>query len=536
MNKPIDPLDISLLVITNKILSALSEISSADIYEINTTEFKKDGLFSNDIFGMPGSKERIKNFAYIDLYVKVLHPRIYKELVKLSSFYGKILQGKAYAVFDEKEKDFVLSTEAEGKTGFNFFIKHLPDIKFKQTNSESRKFKIEFIKKYPINEILIDKYLVLPAGLRDYSITESGKPLEHEINALYRTVLRVATSAKQFRDDTSSNDYINSVRLRVQKAINEVYEYIEELLNGKGGYIQDKWTKRTVTYGTRNVITASPKVVTDLKDKNKPRATNIEVGVLQTAKGILPATIFLLRTNFLFDIFDPESTKARLINPKTLKRELVDISEKARSSWVSDDGLENTITKLKQPEIALSEIKIDNKYLLLIEEKGDAIRVIDDIYKYPGIDKDNLRPITYIELVYLALFNHMKEHPAYVTRYPITGLGSINIVEPYLKSTIDSTRKEVYLRGASEPIIAEEYPDLTSQVYTGLGLGTIFLAPMGADFDGDKVSLSFLLEKESVDELQDYINTKKYFLSPEGELIFSVSTNVNEIVMKDFTE
>ena len=536
MLRDMDPLDISLLIINKKIISALHEIVSPDVFEINTTEFKKDGLFSELIFGIPGSKERMVNFAYIDLNVKVLHPRVFKEIISLSSFYKKIVYGTDYAVFDEKEKDFIPATKADGDTGFNFFLKHYDKIDFKQTGSTKREFKIKFIKKYSLNEVLIDKYLVIPAGLRDYTLTESGKELEHEINALYRRVLRVASSAKQFKDDTSSNNFINSVRLRVQKSINEVYDYIENLLDGKGGFIQDKWTKRSINYGTRNVITAAPNEIKDLKDKHRPHALSAEVGLLQATKGLLPMAIFSLRNNFLYDVFDPESTKARLINAKTLKREMVDISEATRGKWVSDEGLEDTINKLRQPEIITSNILIDKHFLFLIEETKDTIRVIDDINKYPNIDTKTLRPITYMELIYLAMYDIVKKYPAFITRYPITGLGSIDIVEPYLKTTLESRRMNVYLRGSTDPILLNEYPILGKSIYTGLAIPQIMLEALAADFDGDKISLNFVWEEESVQEMKKALDSRKYYITPENEILFSANTLTNEIMMKDMTE
>ena len=536
MLKNMDPLALSLLIIDKSIISKLYEIKSPDIFEPNSTEFKKDGLFSETIFGTQGSKERMTNFAYIDLNVKVLHPRAFIELTSLSNFYKDIIYGKSYATFDNETKDFIPSNQIDGDTGYSFFIKHFEDIDFKTTDSLKRKFKIFFLKKYTLQDLLIDKYLVIPAGMRDYMITESGKTLEHEINGLYRKVLRAGNAAKQFKDDTSNNDFLNAVRLRVQLSIVEVYEYIENLLKNKGGFIQSKWLKRSINYGTRNVITAPSNEITDLSDPNRTRSFTVEVGVLQAAKGLLPITLFQLRNSLLFDVFDPESTRAMLINPKTYKREYKEISETSRSKWVSDEGLEETINKLIRPDILVKEIVIDGYYLLLIEEDGDNIRIIGDIEKYPNIDKKKLRPITYIELVYLALFNIIEDYPAFVTRYPITGQGSIDVVETTVKPTVKTVKKNVYMRNSSTPIVAKNYPILGEQPFTGLSIPFCLLEGLSADFDGDKVSLNYVWEEESLQELKKTLNSRKNYISPENEIIFPAETLTNKIIMKLFTE
>jgi len=382
----------------------------------------------------------------------------------------------------------------------------------------------------------MDKLLVIPAGMRDYMVTESGKTLEHEINGLYRRVLRAANASKQFKDATSNNEFINAVRLRTQLAVVEVYEYIENLLKDKGGFIQGKWLKRSIAYGTRNVITAPSNEIKDLSDPYRTPAFDIEVGVFQAAKGLLPITIFQLRNSFLHDIFDPESTRANLINSKTLKREYVEISEASRSKWVSDEGLEETINKLVQPENIVKPIVIDKHYLLLLEDNGDEVRVIDNIDYYPNIDKSKLRPITYIELLYLALFDKIKDYPAFVTRYPITGQGSIDVVETHLKPTVKTIKKKVYLRGSQEAKVAPSYPILGEQVFTGLGLPFCLLEGLSGDFDGDKVSLNYVWEEESVQELKKSLNSRKYYISPENEILFPAETLTNKIIMKLFTE
>ena len=78
-------------------------VTSLAIHTPSSTEFHPDGLFSEEIFGMIGSEERLKTaFGYIELNTVILAPVIYRHLVKLSAFYEDIMAGKSYAIFDDK--------------------------------------------------------------------------------------------------------------------------------------------------------------------------------------------------------------------------------------------------------------------------------------------------------------------------------------------------------------------------------------------------------------------------------------------------
>lgn len=485
INESDNPLNIALLVPKPNMFNSIPEVKSRDVFEQNSTEFNLDGLFSTSIFGLVGSQERMTNFGYINTGVKILHPRIYAEVTSLSTLYKGILNGSKYATFNEKTKDFELSNENDGKTGFKFFFKHYNDIIFKETDSLQRKFSIEFIKKYTLEESIITKYLVLPAGLRDYMITESGKPLENEINAFYRKLISTATTAKQFNADTNDSEIINQVQFRVQRVANEIYEYLQNILDGKGGYIQGKWAKRTIMYGTRNVLTSIPEDIHDVEDKLRPDALTSIIGLFESMKGLLDITIFNVRTKLLHDIFDLESNKALLIDKKTFKRDYKTIGEKTRSKWITDEGLEDIINKMYNDDLKNSIIDIDGNYLLLIYDDDKEVIVIKDIENLPETyNRKYIKPITYGELFFLAIFNEVEKYPGYVTRYPITGLGSINPSKSYLKSTLKSKRVKITIPGICKETECSEYPIIGTSWLSSLAVPNIYLGPMGADFDG----------------------------------------------------
>jgi len=537
MGRNNEALILSLLILTKETLDNLPIISSRDIYEQNSTIFKSDGLFSTSVFGEAGSVSRMESYGRINLGLTILHPRIYREICGVSSLYKGILTGTKYAIFDEKEKDFIESTIEDGHTGYNYFMKFYKDIDYtKKERVASRQVAIDFLNMYDKKSILINDYIVIPAGLRDYTVKENGKIFEDEINGFYRKLITISYTAKMFQEDNLDNEVVNIVKVRLQQAVNNVYEYIENILDGKGGYLQNKETKRTISYGTRNVIGSTPEMVLDYTDKTRPDAFTSIAGIYQTAKGLFPLTLYTLRSKYLHDVFDEESTKARLINPNTFKREVVNINEKSRSDWVTDDGIEKNINKFKQKVNLLSKIVISGYYLFLVYKKDDVVIVLKDIDELDdGLDKKMVTPITYIELFYLLLEPLMKEQYAYIVRYPIADKNSIIPTKVYLKSSITTNKVSVKILDSQEFRTVNEYPVSGETPYNNLNIPALYLDALGADFDGDKTSLNFLFNPISIEETKQQLRDITFLVGTDGNLTFSTGSIVNSALMKLMT-
>ena len=131
---------------------------------------------------------------------------------------------------------------------------------------------------------------------------------------------------------------------------------------------------------------------------------------------------------FINKVLNPNSDNATLINPETMRTEITRINIKKRDDWLSTDGINNAINKLKGRDVISSPVKIDNRYLMLVYDNEKEITVYKDTSDIPeDIDKSKLRPITYAEMFYISLYDVRKKYPAFITRYPITGLGIENI-------------------------------------------------------------------------------------------------------------
>jgi hypothetical protein len=90
-------------------------------------------------------------------------------------------------------------------------MEYIEKISFKETESRKRKNDIAFVKKAIRAENRINRFLVLPAGLRDYTEDASGVPSEDEINSVYRVMLTstaLLANTKIDKDSMSALDPI----------------------------------------------------------------------------------------------------------------------------------------------------------------------------------------------------------------------------------------------------------------------------------------------------------------------------------------
>lgn len=410
-----------------------------------SSDLHDEGLFSVPIFGRVGDKVRDRKFSYVNIKVAIFHPIVFKMLGKLKSLYTDIMAGKAYAIWDEKEKDFIISNQLDGETGYHFFVKHWKDIKYKKTGSQSRDDKIALIEKYK-ERAMYNKILIMPAGLRDLRVSNRNNLEYDPINDVYRRIVAISRTIATYGDSVSS-PAMNYSRYQLQLAFNALYSTndptkpgIKEILTGKSGFIEGKWAKRTVFNGTRNVISTMDTSKRTLGDKNAPKSTDTVVGLFQLMRGILPITIHLIRNSYLSQVFSIGGTSntAALINKKTLRREMVEVQSLTKDRWTTFDGLNKVINKYFDVENRHKYIEIDDRYLALIYKGPDkTFKIFGDITELPEhLDKKYVEPITLVEFLYLAGYKEWNKYKVVITRYPVAELGSTYPSDVYVKTSV----------------------------------------------------------------------------------------------------
>lgn len=524
--------NIDILAPTTNDVKTIGKITKLNIF-LAGHEFEPDGLFSTTIYGPVGSRERNMRFGYIDLGIELLHPLVYQHAISLNTLYKDIIHGDIQARFDDTINDFVKIDDTSldvGDTGLHFFLRHINKVSIPSGQSDQRDFKIAMVEKYTRPEHLIKYLLVLPAGLRDY-IVKDGKPSEDEINDKYRAMLSIASNITNMNIDKKDTAMYNPIIISMQKLFLDIYLHFKTILSDKSGFIQDKWSKRAIKYGTRNVITPITKLMYDMDSENKIGFNDTVVGLYQYVNGINPITKNKLSNNFINKILDPTSMQTYLFD-KEFKPVNIVLKSKTLREWTTFEGLDGILYKLGQDDIRFDSVALDGHYPILVRDSGDKV----EIY-FPNDDIDNtkgLRPITYMELFYLTIYDVKAIYPALLTRYPVTGIGSTYLTNIFVKTTVVDREVTVTMEGVSKKIYG--YPLLKEKPFNSISPHYTRLGRLGADHDGDMVSLNFLLLDDVLEERDELLNSLKYYISPDSQMTYSVAIDPVNLVMQHMTD
>lgn len=530
------PFNIRILSITDDKLVGLKPVTSLASFDGLSKNFDEGGLYSISIFGRVGDERRSRRFSYIDIKVPILHPMIYRVISQMKRFYAEIMEGTAYAEWDKETKSFIKSDQLRGSTGYNFFISHWNELEFETTDSEDRLTNIKLIKDYRATA-LTSKIIVMPAGLRDVQIEDDSRISEDEINQLYRKLLSIANSIPKSAVEHSL-DMLNGPRKSLQNTFNQIYDYIEAMLDGKKKLIMDKWVSRKVYNGTRNVFTSMQFKSENLNSKSNVSFNDTVVGLYQYIKSVLPVTKFNLRNGFLSKVFMGPSAPVNLVNKKTLKLETVQLKPYYYDSWMTDEGLEKVITQFGEETLRNRELEIEGRYVGLIYKGPGVFKLFQDIDELPeGFDRSLVTPVTFCELIYISVYHDSHKYPAFVTRYPIAGFGSIYISKIYLKPTLKSETRaplgDDWQIDTTKPI-AYEFPTKSDYV-NSFSPHTSKLARLAGDFDGDTGSLNIVYSDEAIEEADKYLGSRRYYVGTDGKISFSCATDTVKYVLQNLT-
>lgn len=460
----------------------MKPVTVADSFEGQTSNLNEEGLYSTSIFGRVGTKERDTTTSYIDVTLPIFNPTYFKALIQLKALYGEIIKGKTYAVWDEVEKDFIKSNIIEGDTGYTFFMSHFYELNPKENTSFKRKQKIELVNRFR-DKALSSKIIVIPAGIRDIEIRD-GVVTENEINDLYRKLIFRSKSLNIRQVDVQDPVY-DGIRWGLQESFNNISDFLFNMQEGKRGFFQRKMSRRSVFGGTRNVITAR-KVSVENCDENvtgDPNSTII--GLYQALLGFNLISIYELNNGFLSDVFTPGMDMAKLVDPKTLKSTYVPVDSYIVDKYTSSDGITSLFNGYGSPNLRNRDIRIAGHYLGLVYDDGENVMLLHDIDDLPpGLDKKKVRPVTYTQFFYMQCVKAIEKKMLQVTRYPITGIGSIFPSRVFIMPTNYTSSKRNLLDVDGKVMDEFNYfPAWTSNpsYFDGMSIANIRLELAGAD-------------------------------------------------------
>lgn len=520
MKKAMLPANVTILDTRSQRVKNLRQVTTLDFYEGATRVLHPEGLFSTQIFGRVGSEERDTTFGQIKISVPVFDPTTFDILMSLKGLYPAIINEQKFAKFDDVEKDFVVSDPINGDTGYDFFFRHWHKIQFTRTNSDRRNIKIQMLEKYK-DQATIESFVVLPAGLRDIETNESGRLEENEINELYR---RVLAASRVLNIGTTSGDLrsLNAPRRSLQRAIQEVWQYLFDLVGGKRGYMAQRMASRRVFDGTRNVITAMDPIRAEIGVGDELNLNKTQVGIFQTAKGTRPLTIGILRRELMGHVFEdtPESTHAWLINPKDFSKVHVNVGHQLKDRWTTKDGLGRVLESFREDSLRQTALQIAGMYVGLVYETESEYKIFYDITELPeGFARANVRPMTLTDFIYLNCVEEWQKCFAFPTRYPVAGAGSIYPTKLSLVSTVPAKQcRRLNEHWEPSDFVVPSYPVMNAVYFDSMSVHSSRLEGLVADHDGDMCSLNYVFSDESKAELEDLLDQAETYLNPQGEL------------------
>lgn len=534
------PINIDLLRVSDNDLTRIEKIDTGAIFD-SSTNFHPQGLFSTTVFGAVGSEYRSRRFGYIDLGVTIMHPLVYYAVINLKAFYKQIAEGKTLAVFDPKTKSFEKSTDATAQTGYQFFISHVHELKFEKNESDKRNFLIDLFEKSVKEGKHTMRYvLVLPAGLRDYYVDPDGKPQEDEINSFYRKLISQSAIVDPIAVKKTPEVYDN-VASGLQDVSLELFVYLKSLLEGKHKLVLGKWLSRKIFNSTRNVLSSAIDKTNSIDDVNRLRYNESQVGLHQFARACVPKSLYEIKNKYIKMIFVENTTTAFLTNAKTLRKEEVLNShiQKDYELWTSSQGLEKVIASLGNLNTRNFPVLVNKgrHYLGLVYRDEKYFKFFQDITELPeGFDKSKVAPVTLAEMVYMSLYHLNGKYPGMITRYPITGYGSIYPCYVKLATTMSSfTLEELDEEWKPSGNVASSFPDARSDYFNTCSVHPSHLGALGGDFDGDTVSMTMCLTDESIEEITAYLDRKEYYINDTGSFSFSNSTDTLDTVLAYIT-
>lgn len=223
----------------------LKEVKNSNIFGIGTNNFDTEGLWSEIIFGRVGSKVRKNTFGYISLNDFFINPIVFKMIKTLSDEFRKILlETQKYTLLKGK-----LIADDSGETGVLFLSKIRNDIKF-EDYGKKEKIKVAKFLDENKDKIFINKYLIMPAGIRDMNTAKrTSRQFSSEINDMYKKVITL-------KDQMMLNDIgelRNTFAKELQKTLNQVYLWVQNRLPGKQGVLRGSMLKKSLDYSGRLV-------------------------------------------------------------------------------------------------------------------------------------------------------------------------------------------------------------------------------------------------------------------------------------------
>jgi len=224
------------------------------------------------IFGLT-SKDKFDKYAYIQLEELVLHPFIYKNILKVSGDFKKCINKRETYVI----RDGMLVKDKAGGSGLSFIINNWNKFDFKKYETPKNQMIISLLIDSKKDLIIINKIPVIPIGYRNYRVNH-GLVEEDEITDIYKKIIKVMESKDWTKEQNNTADAEtlkefnkvvqqiyknNSKKDYLQRYTQNLYDYFIGAVEKKEGFIREILLAKRVDAVARYVMNQQPEMPID---------------------------------------------------------------------------------------------------------------------------------------------------------------------------------------------------------------------------------------------------------------------------------
>ena len=209
----------------------------------NRGTFEIGSLWDERIFGNVGSRDRKNKFGYIQFKSTFIHPVIFNLLKVCSETTSKIIDKKKNYIVSNKE----YIEDTNGETGIAFLIRTLPEIDLTKMAKKEKVDNAVFLEANK-SKLLIDKFIVIPAGYRDVDLSKKdAAQMMSEVNNIYKDILYI-------NSQLSGEEYLDAILIdKLQYTLNKLITWLQLQLKGKKGILRGSMLKKRLDFSSRLV-------------------------------------------------------------------------------------------------------------------------------------------------------------------------------------------------------------------------------------------------------------------------------------------
>ena len=478
-----------------------------------------DGLLSNEIFGIT-NEERSGIYAYIDLHRKFIQPYYYKIWLKIDKNLRACVYETETFIID---KDGYLVPNDNGENGLDWLIENIDSINFKNTKRDM--FLQALMKAKKDGTLFTDKFIVIPPFYRDVNTTKGGRVGVGEVNKLYVQLLNNVRALKE--SDMYDLFMAGAIRGKIQDLLQEIYNWFtvgESIIGGehtgsgifrKFGIMRRATMSKTTDNSARLVISA-PNINVNSKEDLMVDMDYSSVPLSAACVVAYPFVIHELRQWFSNEfsgktmyrvMYNGKLTAVELDNP------MLEFSDDRFDSEMNEfiHGYSNRLKPVLVPNVEGLEVRMRFKgYRITAEEYAKGIRETGNTIE---------RDLTWVDILYIAAVAATEDKIGVITRYPVDSYFN----QLYTKIHISSMVK-------TEPMVINGkfyrwYPSISQQdigsntsnkFIDTLSMANPYCILMGADYDGDQITLKMPYSVEANEELKKYMDSKAQFITLSG--------------------